>query len=81
LILDFVDPKLKQLIWRDRAVDAVHRPQNLDDRLCEAKEKLLVKYPASMRRLFHRPSPGRDKKALTDPPAGAFFHRVGIKVD
>jgi hypothetical protein len=45
LILDIVDPKMEQLVWRGCAVDAVHRPQDLDDKLFEAVEKIMAKFP------------------------------------
>jgi hypothetical protein len=45
LILDIVEAKTKQLVWRGSAVDAIHRPQDMDDKLIEAVEKILAKFP------------------------------------
>jgi len=45
LILDIVDAETKQLVWRGSARDAVHRPQDLDEKLLEAVEKILVQFP------------------------------------
>jgi len=45
LILDIIDAETKQLVWRGSARDAVHRPQDMDDKLIEAVEKVLVQFP------------------------------------
>ncbi len=45
LILDIVDAGTKQLVWRGSARDAVRRPQDLDDKLLEAVEKVMVRFP------------------------------------
>jgi hypothetical protein len=45
LILDIVDASSKQLIWRGSARDAVHRPQDLDEKLIEAVQKILEEFP------------------------------------
>jgi len=45
LILDIVDARSKQLVWRGSARDAVHRSQDLDDKLLEAVSKILVEFP------------------------------------
>lgn len=45
LILDFIDPESKQLVWRGTAVGAVHRPEDLGDKLNKAVEKIVEKFP------------------------------------
>lgn len=45
LILDFVDPATKQLVWRGTAVGAVHTPGDLERKLLEAVGKLLEEFP------------------------------------
>jgi hypothetical protein len=45
LILDIVDAETKQLVWRGSANDAVYRPEDLDDKLLEAVEKILIRFP------------------------------------
>jgi len=45
LILDFVDPELKQLVWRGTAVGAIHYPETVGEKMDQAVEKILSKFP------------------------------------
>jgi hypothetical protein len=45
LLIDIVDPETEQLVWRGSAVDAIRRPQDLDDTLYEAVQKIMAKFP------------------------------------
>lgn len=45
LILDFVDPELHQLVWRGTAVGAIHYPETVGEKMDQAVEKILSKFP------------------------------------
>lgn len=45
LILDLVDPGMKQLVWRGTAVGVVYAPADLERKLLEAVGRLLEEFP------------------------------------
>jgi hypothetical protein len=45
LILDFVDPELKQLIWRGWAVGALESPDQVEEQITETVQKILEQFP------------------------------------
>jgi hypothetical protein len=45
LILDFVDPKLEQLIWRGWAVGALANPDKVEEQIVETVKKILEEFP------------------------------------
>ncbi len=45
LILDFVDPQLKQLIWRGWAVGALESPDQVEEQITETVKKILEEFP------------------------------------
>lgn len=44
-MIDLVDPKMQQLVWRGWASAAIARPENSDEQINEAVHKILEKYP------------------------------------
>lgn len=45
LILDFIDPEIKQLIWRGWATSVVGDPEKRNEMINKSIEKMLKKYP------------------------------------
>ncbi len=45
LILDFVDPRLKQLIWRGWAVGALAGPEQVEQQITDSVGKILAEFP------------------------------------
>jgi hypothetical protein len=49
LLIDFIDPKTKQVVWRGTASAIVNHPDNPDTgKLASAVDKLMKKYPAEL---------------------------------
>lgn len=49
LIVDFIDPKTKQVVWRGTASAVANNPENPDTgKIASAVDKLMKKYPAEM---------------------------------
>jgi hypothetical protein len=49
LVVDFIDPKTKQIVWRGTASAIVNNPDNPDTgKLASAVDKLMKKYPAEL---------------------------------
>ncbi|MFQ6112719.1 MAG: DUF4136 domain-containing protein [bacterium] len=45
LVVDIVDPDLKQLIWRGLATDVVDDPEESEEKINEAVKKILERFP------------------------------------
>jgi hypothetical protein len=45
LILDFVDPRLQQLIWRGWAVGALAGPEQVEEQITDSVRRILDKFP------------------------------------
>jgi hypothetical protein len=49
LLIDFIDPKTKQIVWRGTASAIVNNPDNPDTgKLASAVDKLMKRYPAEL---------------------------------
>jgi hypothetical protein len=44
-LIDFVDPRLQQLVWRGSASTALARPEKSDKQVNEAVHRILAQYP------------------------------------